>query len=233
MVERIPTGIPGLDELIEGGLVESSVTLVSGGAGTGKTILCSQFLWDGLKNGENCLFVTLEEDPDEIKKDANDFGWDFEQYEDDGNFRIIYLNPFKDSGGFTDRIRSEVNHVEADRVVIDSTSVMGMYDENPGRIRERLYNLIRMLRRNNVTAILTSEIPKNDQELISRYGVEEFVCDAVIILHYMGIGAGIYRNIEIPKIRKTNQEKGTFPLLIGDDGLHIFPDEEAYAEAQN
>lgn len=232
MSDRIPTGVPGLDELIEGGFVNSSVVLVSGGAGTGKTLLCSQYLWEGLQNGENALFVTLEEEPEEIKKDAKEFGWDFDKYEEKNQFRIIYLNPFKDSGGFTDRIRSEIDHIDADRVVIDSTSVMGMYDDNSGRIRERLYTLVRMLRRKGVTSIVTSEIPRNEGDRVSRYGVEEFVSDAVIILHYMGIGAGIYRNIEIPKIRKTNQKKGTYPMMIDENGVQIFEDEEDYAEAQ-
>jgi KaiC/GvpD/RAD55 family RecA-like ATPase len=231
MVDRIASGIPGLDELIQGGFVENSVILVSGSAGTGKTIFCSQFLWDGLENDESCLFVTLEEDPEEIQADAMEFGWDFEEHGD--RFNIIYLNPFKDSGGFADRIRSEVERIDASRVVIDSTSVMGMYDENPGRIRERLYSLVRMLRQKGVTAVVTSEIRKGEEDSISRYGVEEFVCDAVIILHYMGIGAGIYRNIEVPKIRKTNQKKGTFPMMIGKDGINVFEDEEEYAAAQD
>lgn len=232
MVERIETGVPGLDDLIEGGFPEGSVTLVSGGAGTGKTIFSSQFLYHGLENGENCLFVTLEEEPDEIKEDAEEFGWDFKGYEESGNFEIIYLNPFKDSGGFGDRIRQKIDEMDAERVVVDSVSVMGMYTDNAGKIRERLYNLLRKLRREQVTAVITAEIPSGEGDSISRFGVEEFVSDAVIVLHYMGIGSGIYRNLEVPKIRKTDQKKGSFPYLIDDSGATVYSSEEEYAEAQ-
>ncbi len=221
MVDRVSTGIQGLDDLIDGGLVKGSVTLVAGSAGTGKTLLSSQYLWDGLQNGENCLFVTLEEEPDEILLDAKEFDWDFEEYEDKDQFRIIYLNPFKNSGGFADRIRSEIEHIDADRVVIDSTTVMGMYDENPGRIRERLYTIIRMLRRNNVTAIITSEIPEDEEDKMSRYGVEEFVADGVIKLNFISIGRDSFGQIEVRKMRRTNITNGRHELNIDENGLSI------------
>lgn len=220
MVERVSTGIPGLDELIEGGFVESSVNLISGGAGTGKTIFCSQFLWDGLDKGDNCLFISLEEDPDQIKLDAKEFGWDFEQYDED-QFKITYLNPFKDSGGFVDRVRSEVEHLDADRVVVDSTSVMGMYDENPGRIRERLYNLVRMLRKKGVTTIITSEVPRGEGEKVSRFGVEEFIADSVIVLRGLGMAGEMGRRLVIEKMRRTDFEEDIFPMDFTDDGLKV------------
>lgn len=226
MTDRIPTGIPGLDELIQGGFVKGSVTLLSGGAGCGKTLMSSQYLWNGLQDGKNCLFVTLEEDPDEIKKDALEFNWDFEQYEDAEQFKIIYLNPFKNSGGFADRIRSELEHIEADRVVIDSTSVMGMYDENPGRIRERLYTIIRMLRRNDVTAVITSEIPRGEDEKVSRYGVEEFVADGVIVLRGIGMAGEMGRRLIIEKMRRTDFQEDIYPIKFTDDGLKVEEPEE-------
>lgn len=226
MTDRVPTGIPGLDSLIAGGLVEGSVTLVSGGAGTGKTIMCSQFLWNGLANGENALFVTLEEEPQEIKTDALDFGWDFASYEEKDMFRIIYLNPFKDSGGFVDRVRAEIEASDADRLVIDSTSVMGMYDENPGRIRERLYNLIRTLRRKGVTSIITSEIPRGHGDRVSRYGVEEFVADGVIVLRGLGMAGEMGRRLIIEKMRRTDFEEDIYPLEFTENGLKVMEPEK-------
>lgn len=220
MVERISTGIPGLDELIEGGFPQGSVTLVSGGAGTGKTILCAQYLWHGLENGENCLFVTLEEEPEEIKADSAEFGWDFDEYEGDG-FKMLYLNPFQDQGGFSDRIRDAIEDIDADRVVIDSTSTMGMYSDDPGKIRERLYNLIRKLRDEDVTTILTSEIPNDEEGKVSRFGVEEFVSDGLIILQYISIGQEAFGNLEVRKMRKTDITKGIYETKIDSSGLHI------------
>jgi len=176
--------------------------------------------------------VTLEEEVEEVRSDAAEFGWTFREYEAEDRAKLVYMNPFNSGGGFVDRIQRSIDKVDGERVVIDSTSVMGMYDDNPGKIRERLYDLTRSLRREDVTAVLTSEIPRGDDDTISRFGVEEFVADGVIVMHYMGIGAGIYRNLEIPKIRKTNQEKGSFPFKISDDGITVYEDEEAYADAQ-
>ncbi len=226
MADRVSTGIPGLDELIEGGFIDSSVNLVSGGAGTGKTLFSCQYLWNGLENGENCLFISLEEEPDEIILDAREFGWDFEQYDDTDQFKIVYLNPFKDSGGFSDRIRSEVDHIDADRVVIDSTSVMGMYDENPGRIRERLYTIVRMLRRKDVTSIVTSEIPRGEGEKVSRYGVEEFVSDSVIVLRGLGMGGEMGRRLIVEKMRRTDFDEDIYPLEFTEDGLEVHEPEK-------
>ncbi|MFB6294389.1 MAG: RAD55 family ATPase [Candidatus Nanohaloarchaea archaeon] len=224
MVERISTGIPGLDDLIEGGFPENSVTLVSGGAGTGKTIFSSQYLWHGLENGENCLFVTLEEEPDEIKADAAEFGWTFDKYEDDA-FNIIYINPFKDAGGFADRIREEIEEIGADRVVIDSTSTMGMYSDDPGKIRERLYGVVRKLRRADVTSIITSEVTDNVGSQLSRFGVEEFVADGVINLTGFSLGESSFRSLQVVKMRKTDIAEDICSLDISADGISVEQEE--------
>ncbi|MFB6294826.1 MAG: RAD55 family ATPase [Candidatus Nanohaloarchaea archaeon] len=224
MVERVPTGVPGLDAQIAGGLPENSVTLVSGGAGTGKTIFCSQFLWHGLENDENCLFVTLEEEPDEIKADAEEFDWTFGDYEDD-QFKILYINPFKDSGGFADRIREEIDEIDADRVAIDSTSTMGMYSNEPGKIRERLYSVVRKLRGEQVTSVITSEVTDGVGSQLSRFGVEEFVADGVVKLTGFSLGDSNFRSLQVVKMRRTPIEEDICSVGITDDGLTVNTDE--------
>ncbi|MCJ7450230.1 MAG: hypothetical protein MUP58_00645, partial [Candidatus Nanohaloarchaeota archaeon QJJ-9] len=135
--------------------------------------------------------------------------------------------------GLKEHIVELVNKMDADRVVIDSISVMGMYTQGAAEVRRRLYELIKHLRREEVTTVITSEAPKGNEDSISRFGVEEFVSDTVVTLHYMGIGGGIFRNIEVPKIRKTDQEKGSFPMEISDAGMKVYMSEEEYAEAQD
>ncbi len=221
MVERVKTGIHGLDELIQGGLPETSVTLVSGGPGTGKTLFCSQFLWTGLMNGENCLFITMEEEVEDIIDDAAEFGWDFRKYIDEGRFKIDYMNPFRVDTGFEDRIRNKIEDVNADRIVIDSTSVMGMYADSKGKVRRQLYDLIKMVKKHSVTCIMTAEIPKGNDMGMSRYGVEEFVSDGVIMLKGLGIGGEMGRKLIIQKMRKTKFEGDIYPLTFKEDGLHV------------
>jgi KaiC/GvpD/RAD55 family RecA-like ATPase len=125
MIKRIKTGIPGLDSLMEGGFILNSVYLVTGETGTGKTIFGSQFLWHGLQKGESGVFISMEEDPREIKDDVSRFGWDFDKYEKKGLLRIIYHDPAQvDKLGTL--IRSEIMGLKANRLVLDSTAAMGL-----------------------------------------------------------------------------------------------------------
>lgn len=225
MVDRIDSGIPGLDELIEGGLPKGSTTLVSGSAGTGKTMFCSQFLWQGLQNDEKCLFITVEENSEDILEDAKEFGWDFEDYDD--SFKIEYLNPFQIRGDLADqmpmnnRINSLIQKLGADRVVIDSVSVLGMRAEDKSGVRQQLYELIELLKDSGVTAVLTAEIPEEDSEKLSRYGVEEFVTDGVIKLEYISLGSEAFGHLEVRKMRRTKIEKGKYETDIGENGLEV------------
>ncbi len=218
-IERVPSGIPGLDELVEGGFPKSSAILVAGGTGTGKTTFLSQFIWEGLKRGENCLFVTLEETPEEIKGDAAVFGWDFETYEQNGQLRIEYFDPFE-LGDLANRLADMIKMNNYARVAIDSTALFGLYVNDLYKIRKILYKLIESVKSTGATILLSTEIPENSNQL-SRFGVEEFVCDGVVVLYYLGIGEGVFRNIEVRKMRRTNHKNGTFPMEITDDGIIV------------
>jgi KaiC/GvpD/RAD55 family RecA-like ATPase len=221
-VQRVSTGINGLDDLIEGGLPEHSVTLVSGGAGTGKTILCSQFLWHGLQNGEKCRFISLEEPIDDIKSDAAVFGWDFSQYEESDDFEITYIKPTAGERGFLNKVKNLASDPDITRLVIDSVSVMlGAYGGNESEKRDNLYDLVRNIKQSSTTTLLTSEIPESENSSLSRYGVSEFVADGAIVLYYSGVAEGTFRNVEVRKMRKTNHTPGTYPFKITSDGINI------------
>ena len=92
-VTRIKTGIDHLDTLIGGGLIEKSITLVAGGAGSGKTIFAMQFLLEGLKLGESCIYLTFEEKKEKLYGDMAGFGWNFEKYENDKHFFYLEHSP--------------------------------------------------------------------------------------------------------------------------------------------
>ena len=220
-MRRISTGVFGLDKLIQGGLPENSITLLTGSAGTGKTIFSCQFLWHGLQKGERGVYITLEEEPDDIKEDALQFGWDFESFEKKGLFKIAYHDPAQISIAST--IIDEVKRIEAKRLVIDSVSIMGLNMESPSKIRKLLLNIINTIKRVNCTAILTSEIEEGSNRL-SRFGVEEFVADGVIRLEYSSIGERRFGVIEIRKMRRTEHAHGTFDIQITQKGLEILTD---------
>jgi KaiC/GvpD/RAD55 family RecA-like ATPase len=224
-VDRLSTGIPGLDEEMEGGFVKDSVILVTGGTGTGKTTFCAQFLWEGLKNGEAGVYITLEEDPEDIKTDLRQYGFDFDKYEKQGIFKIIYQNPFEVSD-LSSSIINAINSVNAKRVVLDPVSLVGMYLKDPAVLRKRLFELIRLLKKTGVTSIVTSEVLDNEigergGGSLSRDGVSEFVTDGVIVLNLFGIGEGISRSLLIRKMRRTKHGTDIYPMEITNKGIII------------
>ena len=89
MVERVKTSVPGLDEILNGGIPKRNVVLLSGGPGTGKSILSMQFLWGGLQLGEPGVYVALEEHPVQVRVNMRNFGWDVKTYEQEGKFAIV------------------------------------------------------------------------------------------------------------------------------------------------
>ncbi len=221
---RVPSGIPGLDDLIGGGFVEDDVYLITGSTGTGKTIFCCQFLWEGLQRGEKCIFFSLEERIEDIIKDAAVFGWDFEKYRQNGQFVIEYKDPFE-MADITTLVREKIKNFGAKRVAIDSTSIFGMVFKNEQDLRKRLYELIKAFKGTGSVVLMTAEIPEESDEkgykTLSRYGVEEFIVDGVIVLYYIRIGEEEANNIEIRKMRRTKHAHGYFPIKFTDKGLKV------------
>jgi len=217
---RMESGIPGLDPLIQGGFLQNSVNMVAGETGTGKTILCAQFLWHGLQKGDSCLYITLEEDPKDIMDDAMQFGWDFDKFEKKGLFKIIYHDPAQ-VNNLGSVIVDEIKRIDAKRLVIDSISVVALIVENASQTRKILYNIINTIKRTGCTAIVTSEMPEGTK-LLSRSGVEEFVVDGVIVLNYLEYAAGgLDRSLIIRKMRKTKHGKDVYPMDITAKGIVI------------
>lgn len=217
--ERLSSGISGLDKLIGGGFIQNDVYLITGGTGTGKTLFCCQFLWEGLQKGEKGIFFSLEELPDDVLHDADVFGWDFKKYIDQKKFLIEYYDPFE-MVDITSEVREKIKKLGAKRVVIDSTSIFGMVFEKEQELRKRLYELIKSLKGTDCVVLMTAEILE-DSKGLSRYGVEEFVVDGVIVFNYFGIGEVDSRNLVIRKMRRTNHKSGTFILEIGKNGLSV------------
>jgi circadian clock protein KaiC len=217
--ERIPSGIPGLDKLIEGGFVKGSTVLVTGAAGTGKTIFCTQYLMEGLKRGENCMFITLEEKPEDIINDVERFGWDLEKYVKDKKLILEYQDPFQMTD-ITSPLLDKIKEHGIQRVVVDSTAVFEMYYKEPAEVRKQLFKLLAGLKEIGTTSLLTSELPEESSTL-AKFGVEEFIVDTVIILHFLGIGEENYNSLQIRKMRRTNHKKDVFPMEITDKGIVV------------
>ncbi len=218
--ERVKTGIPGLDDLLNGGIPKGHVVLVSGVAGAGKTTFLSQYCWYGLQQGERALFITLEEMPEEIKGDMKQYGWDFDRYEKEGKFRLEYFDPFELSD-MSHRLNDLIEVNKFDRVVIDSLSLLGMYIKDEFEIRKKLFKIVQGIKKSGATTLISGEVPEHEPKKLSRYGVEEFVVDGVIVLYYHNMSDGNFGNIEIRKMRRTKHAHGTYPTFITKNGYEV------------
>ena len=242
-MNRVKTGIPGFDELVEGGLPEGRAFLVSGGTGTGKTIFATQFIFNGVKLGEPGVYLTLDERPDLIREDMLRFGWNLRKLEDDGSLKIVDGTMAKlgmpsdeefslPATGFDlDKLLLElmraIKKVRARRVVIDSIPALGLNFENEHEVRKAVLKMVYLLSRAGVTTLFTTEINEDSKQL-GKYGVEEFVADGVIVLHYMGIGTQSNRTLHIRKMRATKHSEDLHPLSISDSGVKIHKVEDDY-----
>ena len=220
MIKRIKTGIHGLDSLIQGGFVKNSVYLLAGETGTGKTTFGCQFIWQGLEKGEPGVYITMEESPEDIRLDAEQFGWDFVKYEKKGLCKIVFHDP-SEVNNLGSVLLNQIRNVNAQRLVVDSTSIMNLNIDNPAQIRRKIFGIIRAIKRNNdTTGLLLSEIPEGTKEL-SKYGVEEFVADGVVVMNYIGMGDVTARSLIIRKMRRTKHGMDVYPLRITSSGISV------------
>lgn len=191
--ERIPTGIVGLDELIGGGFQKGKTYLVSGEAGTGKTIFCLQYVLEGLSKGENVVYLTIDERPVHLIQDASTFGWDLEMPIREKRLSLIDITPefselrlgkFKgnvENQKIVDEIHNNVKKVGAKRVVIDPIAPMFASSENQFQLREYIRQLMFSLDELGTTNVVSSVIDTGSN-MISKFGVEEFFASGVIVL---------------------------------------------------
>jgi len=229
MVERIKTNIPGFDKHMDGGFVKNSLNLVSGGAGTGKTILSLQFLYEGIrKNNENGLFVSFEEDFDNLIGDALVFGWDFQKLEKEGKCMFLSSKPLEEPN-LQAQMAELIRKHNVKRVVIDSISIFSMmFKDDQYRVRKEFYKLARFLKAQGCTILLTAEISGEaplditaSGSSLSRDGIIEFIADTVITLHNSGIGGEGDRAIRVLKMRRTNHTKGPVSMTINEKGMQV------------
>jgi KaiC/GvpD/RAD55 family RecA-like ATPase len=226
-MEKIKSGIPGLDEIMNGGIPKNQLTLLTGTSGTGKTILCSQYVYDGAKKfNEPGVYLSFEEPIRSIKENAKTFGWDFKELEKAKKFSFLRYDPYHIEDVF-DLLESEIRMLNASRVVIDSISALGLHIKDKTELRRMIFNLSTILRKLDCTVMMTSEIVPGSTG-ISRYGVEEFVADSVIVLYYERVQSTFLRAIQVWKLRGSDHSKKLHPYKIDSNGITVYPTEEAF-----
>ena len=231
MVERISTGIPGLDELAGGGFIKGDTVLVTGPPGTGKTTFGLQFLISGVQKGENGVFVTIEEPPEKIAADALNFGWDLKKMEAAGKLKVGQLQSDMLQAGGAPVLQciKLVRDTNAKRIVVDPISLFSSNVQGQADLRRELYSFVNYMKANGVTLLLTHEVPDifSRAPRISDYGLE-FIVDCIIMLQYVEMESEINKSLNILKMRGSDHDRSIRRYEIGRGGFELKARFEGY-----
>jgi circadian clock protein KaiC len=223
-MDRVKTGIAGLDEMLGGGFLKESANLVEGAPGTGKTTLGMQFIYNGIVNeDEPGLILTFEEFPQQYYHDAAAFGWDFQQLEKQGMLKVVMTSPevsrldIATVGGM---LEGHIKQLGAKRVIVDSISHFARLSQDPIELRGLEYSFINALKREGLTAILTRESPV----LLGETGEGSdigFVVDSYTVLRYVEIESAIRKAVLVLKMRGSNHAKDIRQYDITEQGIEV------------
>jgi len=239
VVARTYTWIPGLDEMLGGGFPQGRVLLILGEPGAGKTILCSQFLSNGIdKFGENGLFVSMEENRIQYAREMGQFGWDFAPAEKEGKYSFVDASPIRTIPGevrvgkltlgkqdfslisLLEVIRSNAKAIDARRIVVDPISLLIFQYLNEAERRKALLDLVEALAETGATCLLSSELRRVGTKGRALQ-IEEYLVHGVILMQTAPTKHG--RVIQVEKMRETMIDREPHPYTISEKGIEVYP----------
>jgi KaiC/GvpD/RAD55 family RecA-like ATPase len=251
LAKKITTGIDGLDELVGGGFPEGRVVLIIGGPGTGKTIVCSQFLYKGIyENQENGVFVSLDEGKDHFYSEMQQFGWDFRNAENERKFAFVdatrmsrvamlkeklYKEETRSLRGkrlsvdkLIEDLQAKIQTTEAKRIAVDTLAALTYRFPDPIERRTAVVDLIESLADLGVTSLVTTELGYLGLE---RNAVEEeFLVHGVIMMQTLFSGGTTTRAIQVEKMRGAKVNPSLVPYSIDQNGVEVFPNMPLFGE---
>lgn len=230
MSDLIRTGISGLDDILFGGVKRGNILLVEGSPGTGKTTLGLEFIYRGIvDNDEPGLIVTFEMSPAKLLRDAAGFGWDFRKLEDEGRLKMIYTSPLvllQELHSHDGLLMQEIRRLKAKRLLLDGLTPLKLFGEifNGRPFRDSLHLLVETLQREEITAMLTREVPESEEARAAEFSHEQFVCDTIFTLRTDFSGRNRVRSLTVAKSRGQDFVAGRHTLRIeADHGVRVYP----------
>jgi KaiC/GvpD/RAD55 family RecA-like ATPase len=239
---RVRTGIPGLDDLIEGGFPDKTVNLVVGPTGSAKTLFGMQFIYAGAKDFDEVgIYLTLEERRENIQRAMKGFGMDVEKYEKEGKLILVDVGKIRTKvpsdgdlkkvtvgfGKLTNFLEKFLKSTKAKRLVLDSITAAGLYYKEQDVMRQELFAFTSFLQNTDITSLFITE-SLNETGDMTRYGVEQFIADSFINLGLERVGTELRRTITVRKMRFTRHNTRVHPLLITNKGIVIESEAEVF-----
>jgi len=222
-MEKVKTYVPGLDEILKGGVNKTSSILVTGAPGSGKTIMALQFIYNGAKNGEPGLYITCEETIEDVKRYAKSIGLYFDHFEENGLITFV-RQPVTTKKLASIAIPLDIiKEKKVKRVVLDSLTFFE-YVHAAGDVdcRKEILNFIWAMKEAGVTLMVTSENYMSDiNEFV--YKPEDFLFEGLIMLMMIRKSSSFERCLRVVKMRGQEHMIDIYPFIIGDNGIKVFP----------
>jgi circadian clock protein KaiC len=251
LIESVPTGVEGLDEMISGGFPKGRVILILGGPGCGKTILASQFLYKGITEfSENAVFVSLDEGKNNYYQEMLKFGWDFKKAEEEGKFafldatRLSRLAIIKEKmlkeetsslrgkqlqvDKLVEELQAKIKQIDAKRVALDTLAALFYRFTDPIERRTAGVDLIEALSDLGTTTVITTELVHLGLERSS--SDEEFLAHGAIMMQTLFFGGTTTRALQVEKMRGVSTNTNLVPYTIDVNGIEIFPAMSVFRE---
>ncbi|MBU0662375.1 MAG: ATPase domain-containing protein [Candidatus Diapherotrites archaeon] len=230
VIDRTKSGVPGLDEMMGGGLPKGNLVVLSGDPGSGKTVFCWQFLYEGAtKYDEPGVYVSLEETEEAIVTGALEFGMDFREMIENNKLKIITIELY-DFERLKSAVEDTIASINAVRVVIDPGVIFRLFFDRELEARKRIVSLGKMLKRIGCTTIITSEITLDN--IKGLYGLEEYVADGVILLYHTKLKNKFVRSVGVLKMRNTEISEQLKPLKITNSGIKVLSKAELFEDVK-
>ena len=232
MIELTKTGIDGLDQILNGGIVKNSTTLVSGNPGAGKSILGLQYIYNGVEMfDEKGIYLSFEENEKDIREAAESIGFEnWADHVESGDIKVFDKQVLLRENDFTsslDLLLDDIQDEDYQRMVLDSLTMFQLFFENEQEKRTYLLKFTDILRKNELTTLMTNEqgavFPDTD------IGLENYLTDGNIYLIQTPTESGVNRYVWVAKMRKQDIETDIFPMEIEHGGITVHENASAFS----
>jgi KaiC/GvpD/RAD55 family RecA-like ATPase len=250
-MERVSSGVKGLDEILEGGFPKARTILIVGSPGSGKTILALQFLRAGALKGERSIYVTFDERPEQVKENMSSFSWDLDRLEEEGKIMFVDATPFRrmkttaTSGhegragllvsdtlpeitlrALVETVRRLAEEEDVTRLVVDPITSLSVRYQSPIKRRRAMLMLFDALSSTGATCLVNSEL--RTSMLTRKFQLEEYLSQGVVLMR-TGIHEGnVVRAVQVEKMRGIAHDTQLRPYTIGQNGIEVFAKDKVF-----